>query len=75
MVFDDRSFAIERIAKSIGISSGSVDTVLTEIVRTNNLKRVNISRTLMSGFPANPKDFNRRSQSQDETWFHHTKHE
>ena len=36
-----------------------------------NLKRVDISRTLLIHFHANPKNLNHRLVTQDETWVYH----
>ena len=35
------------------------------------LKRVDISRTLLTRFQSDPEDFHRRLVTQDETWVHH----
>ena len=70
MVLYDWWFTVQQIAKFIGISSGSVHTVLTEILEMSKLsagciprrltpkpklKRVNISKTLLTCFQVNHK--------------------
>lgn len=86
MVLDDSHLTVQQIAKSIGISSGSVHTVLTEILEISKfsarlvprmltseqkLKRVVISRTILTCFQADPEYSHFRLVTQDETWLHH----
>ena len=67
-------------------NSGSVHSILTEILGMNKLfarwfsrmltsehklEKVDISRTLLTRFQVNPKNFHRRLVTQDESWIHH----
>ena len=82
-VFDDWYLTDQQIDKPIGISSGLVHTVLTEILGMNKLskscdirmltpvdklKRVDISKTVLIRFQANPKKFHHGLVTHDETW-------
>ena len=73
MVLDDKHLTVQQMANSIGISSGSVQTLLTEILGMSKLSarwiRVDISRILLNCYQANPKNFHRRLVTQDETWW------
>uniref|UniRef100_A0A672ZDH7 Mos1 transposase HTH domain-containing protein n=1 Tax=Sphaeramia orbicularis TaxID=375764 RepID=A0A672ZDH7_9TELE len=86
MVLSDRRMTVQQIAKATDISVGSVHHVLTDILGMNKLsarwvprmltpeqmlKRVDISRTLLTRFHADPENFQRRIVTQDETWVHH----
>ena len=85
MVLDDRDLTVKQIAKPIGISSGLIHTILTEILGMSKLsarwilrmltpeyklKRVDISRTLLTCFQVNPKSFHCRLVTKDESWIH-----
>ena len=86
-VFSDGSHLnVRQIGKSIGFSSCSVNTILTEILGMTSLsgrwvprmlttdhkvKRVDISKTLLIRFLANPKNFHRPLVTQNQTWVQH----
>lgn len=90
MVLNDRCLSVKQTAKFIGISSGSVHAVLTEILGMSELsarwvpkmltpdqklQRVNISRTLLTHCYVEPKNLLCKLITQDETWIHHFKPE
>ena len=86
MVMDDRRITIRYIAETMGISYGSVQSVLTDVLGMRKLlarwvprmltpdqklTRLQISRQLLDRFQADPADFTKRLVTQDETWVHH----
>ena len=86
IVLGDICLTVQQIVKSIGITSGSVHTVLTEILEMGKLssrwflrmltsehktKRVDISWTLLTHSQANPKNFQDRLVTHNKTWVHH----
>ncbi|XP_066302907.1 histone-lysine N-methyltransferase SETMAR-like [Branchiostoma lanceolatum] len=86
MTVNDRRVTIRHIEHSLGISFGSVQNVLSNILGMNKLSarrvprmltshqklnRLEVSRTLLARFQSNPANFIKRFETQDETWVHH----
>ncbi|XP_078671015.1 histone-lysine N-methyltransferase SETMAR-like [Branchiostoma floridae x Branchiostoma belcheri] len=86
MVVKDRRVTVRHVAKSLGISFGSVHRVLTDnlgmskvsarwVPRTlsalQKLNRLEMSRALLARFQSDPDNFLKRFVTQDETWIHH----
>ena len=86
MVLADRRVTIQHIAETLGISFGSVQTILTGVLHMSKLsarwvprmlneeqkqKRLEISRQLLDRFRGDTAGFLKRFVTQDETWVHH----
>uniref|UniRef100_A0A3B5BAW3 Mos1 transposase HTH domain-containing protein n=1 Tax=Stegastes partitus TaxID=144197 RepID=A0A3B5BAW3_9TELE len=86
MVMNDRRVTVQHIAESMDISVGSVHAVLTDVLGMSKLsarwvprmltpdqrlRRMEISRTLLDRFQADPEKFIGRFVTQYETWVHH----
>ena len=82
MILYDRCHPVQQIAKSMDINSDSVHTVLIEILKKckwsirwvpsflrpqHKLKTIDISRSLLTHFQANPKNVHRTQVNQDKT--------
>lgn len=85
-VLDDRRLSIRQIANIVGVSYGSVQSALTDILGMSKLSarwvprmltpdqklaRLETSRTLLARFQTDRADFFKRFVTQDETWVHH----
>ena len=78
--FNDKRITVQQIAKSMHISSDWLTLFLLKmgklsprcaprtLMPDHKQKRVNISRTLLTRFQANPKNFYRRLITQDKIW-------
>jgi [histone H3]-lysine36 N-dimethyltransferase SETMAR len=86
LVLADRRLTIRYIAKTVGISFGSTQTILTEHLKLRKVSarwvprmlttdqqhdRLKTCRQLLERFSANREDFIFRYVTVDETWVHH----
>lgn len=86
IVLVDRKVKVREIAEAVGISSGSVFTILHEHLHMKKLnvkwvphflnidqkeQRIVDSKAGLDMFNRNPKEFLRRYITMDETWIHH----
>ena len=86
MILNDRRITLRYISHAVGISFGSVQFILSNILRMSKLSarwvprmltidqkrsRLNISEELLARFNKSPDHFMQRIVTQDETWVHH----
>ena len=86
IVQTDRCVTVRYVAKTIGVSYGSAETVLTNALRMNKVSatwvprmltpelkqnRVHVSEELLERYRHNPAKFISQFVTQDETWIHH----
>ena len=86
MVMNDRRLKVDQIAESLGISHGSVETILHEklgmskvcarwvprmLTAVQKADRVDASSDLLGFYRSDPADFCARIVTGDETWIHH----
>uniref|UniRef100_UPI00358E57AE histone-lysine N-methyltransferase SETMAR-like n=1 Tax=Myxine glutinosa TaxID=7769 RepID=UPI00358E57AE len=88
VVMKDRRATIRHVAETLGVSFGSVQSILTDKLGMAKVSarwvprmpivdqeraRLDISRELLDRFHADPDDFLQRIVRQDKTWVHHFK--